>query len=161
MTNNYNGLQMHLLTMMQQQNDQSGEETNKNGLVPRQFMDLGFGGNEEGSLSPPEGRNVTPTHDKDVVGRDEQCSDSKVQKLGHSPRSVDQATEATMRKARVSVRARSEATMVSRDEIIGSVICVNFFFRVRCLDFAPINLKGFLYIDHGWMPMAEVWTEVG
>nr|AKA27895.1 WRKY protein [Salvia miltiorrhiza] len=125
MTNNYNGLQMHVLTMMHQRSDnQAGgatAEESKNGhdnglLVPRQFMDLGFGGNEEGSLSPPEGRigrDMPPAPDKDVVGGDEPCSESKVQKLAHSPRSVDQATEATMRKARVSVRARSEAAMIT------------------------------------------------
>ncbi|KAH6756561.1 WRKY family transcription factor [Perilla frutescens var. hirtella] len=123
-TNNYNGLQMHLLTMMQQQNDQTGggaAEESKNGhgnglLVPRQFMDLGFGSNEEGSLSPPEGRtgrDMPPTPDKELVGGEEQSSESKVPKLGHSPRNVDQATEATMRKARVSVRARSEAAMIT------------------------------------------------
>ena len=108
--NNYNGLQMEALTMMHNHD----AEEKKNGVTPRQFMDPGFGGNEESSLSPPEGhidRDMPAAHDKDVVGREEQGSESKVQKLAHSPRSVDQA-EATMRKARVSVRARSEAAMV-------------------------------------------------
>ncbi|XP_041992983.1 WRKY transcription factor 6-like isoform X3 [Salvia splendens] len=111
--NNYNGLQMEALTMMHNHD----AEEKKNGVVtPRQFMDPGFGDNEESSLSPPEGhidRDMPVAHDKDVVGREEQGPESKVQKLAHSPRSVDQA-EATMRKARVSVRARSEAAMVQR-----------------------------------------------
>ncbi|XP_041992982.1 probable WRKY transcription factor 31 isoform X2 [Salvia splendens] len=110
--NNYNGLQMEALTMMHNHD----AEEKKNGVVtPRQFMDPGFGDNEESSLSPPEGhidRDMPVAHDKDVVGREEQGPESKVQKLAHSPRSVDQA-EATMRKARVSVRARSEAAMIN------------------------------------------------
>lgn len=127
-TNNYNSLQMHLLTLMQQQQQQTdqtggGAEEHKNGhgnglLVPRQFMDLGFAeaaNNDETSLSSPEGRtgrDMPPAPDKDVVGGEEQCPENKVPKLGHSPKSVDQTAEATMRKARVSVRARSEAAMV-------------------------------------------------
>ncbi|KAI3457344.1 hypothetical protein Pfo_014007 [Paulownia fortunei] len=129
-TNKYNGLQMHLLTLMQQQQqqqtDQNGgvAEEHKNGhgnglLVPRQFMDLGFAAaanNDETSLSSSEGRtgrDPPPAPDKDVVGGEGQCPENKVPKLSHSPRSVDQATEATMRKARVSVRARSEAPMIT------------------------------------------------
>ena len=73
---------------------------------------MASGGYEEGSLSPPEGQTSRDVHDKDVVGDHERCLESKGQKLAHSPRSADQAAEATMRKARVSVRARSEATMV-------------------------------------------------
>lgn len=39
---------------------------------------------------------------------------NKVQKLNSANKGIDQSTEATMRKARVSVRARSEAPMVCR-----------------------------------------------
>ncbi|XP_047951748.1 probable WRKY transcription factor 31 [Salvia hispanica] len=74
---------------------------------------MASGGYEEGSLSPPEGQTSRDVHEKDVVGDHERCLESKAQKLAHSPRSADQATEATMRKARVSVRARSEATMIT------------------------------------------------
>ncbi|KAL0399835.1 UNVERIFIED_CONTAM: WRKY transcription factor 6 [Sesamum radiatum] len=122
-TNNYNGLQMHLLTLMQ--NGGSAEES-KNGqgngqVVPRQFMDLGLGAaadDDEVSLSTSSegrtGRQQPPTPDKDIGGGDQdQCSENKVARLGHSSRNVDQATEATMRKARVSVRARSEAPMIT------------------------------------------------
>ncbi|KAL6535906.1 hypothetical protein OROHE_012750 [Orobanche hederae] len=129
-TNNYNGLQMHVLTLMQQQQQQQqadqqrleAAEGHKNShdnglLVPRQFMDLGFAANsEEVSMSPSEGRagKLSPTSpDKDVEERDEQCPESKVAKHSHCSRSVDQATEATMRKARVSVRARSDAPMIT------------------------------------------------
>ncbi|KAL6554113.1 hypothetical protein OROMI_019786 [Orobanche minor] len=130
-TNNYNGLQMHVLTLMQQQQQQQQQadqqrlevaEGHKNShdnglLVPRQFMDLGFAANsEEVSMSPSEGRTgkLSPTSpDKEVEERDEQCPESKVAKHSHCSRSVDQATEATMRKARVSVRARSDAPMIT------------------------------------------------
>ncbi|KAL1555508.1 WRKY transcription factor 6-like [Salvia divinorum] len=81
--------------------------------MPRQFVDIGAGGSEEGSLSPPEGRTGGDVHGKDVVGDDERCLENKAPKLAHSPRGVDQAAEATMRKARVSVRARSDATMIT------------------------------------------------
>ncbi|KAL6554121.1 hypothetical protein OROMI_019794 [Orobanche minor] len=131
--NNYNGLQMHVLTLMQQQQQQQQQQqadqqrleateghknSHDNGLlVPRQFMDLGFAANsEEVSMSPSEGRagKLSPTSpDKDVEERDEQCPESKVAKHSHCSRSVDQATEATMRKARVSVRARSDAPMIT------------------------------------------------
>ncbi|KAL1560823.1 WRKY transcription factor 6-like [Salvia divinorum] len=100
--NKYNDLQTEALTMMHKHDSQ---EKKNEVVTPRQFMDLGFGGNEESSLSLPEGH-------IDVVGREEQGSDSKIQKLAHSPRNVDQA-EATMRKARVSVRARSDAAMIN------------------------------------------------
>ncbi|GFP79570.1 WRKY transcription factor 6 [Phtheirospermum japonicum] len=127
-TNNYNGLQMHLLTLMQQQQQQAdqrqevADQEHKNShdnsglLVPRQFMDLGFASNNDDvSLSPSEGRamgKLSPASpEKDVEGGDE--PDNKVAKHSHCPRGVDQATEATMRKARVSVRARSEAPMIT------------------------------------------------
>ncbi|KAL0362375.1 UNVERIFIED_CONTAM: WRKY transcription factor 6 [Sesamum calycinum] len=87
-TNNYNGLQMHLLTLMQNGGSaEEGKSGQGNGqVVPRQFMDLGLGA---------------------------AADDDEVARLGHSSRNVDQATEATMRKARVSVRARSEAPMIT------------------------------------------------
>ncbi|GER53231.1 WRKY DNA-binding protein 31 [Striga asiatica] len=122
-TNNYNSLQMHLLTLMQQQQGQGHEsieehkfnnshDNTNNGL--RQFMDLGFpANNDETALSPPEGKLSPASPDKEIEERDEQES-SKAAKHGHCTRSVDQAaTEATMRKARVSVRARSEASMIT------------------------------------------------
>ncbi|KAK4492808.1 hypothetical protein RD792_000133 [Penstemon davidsonii] len=114
-TNNINNLQMHLMTLMQQQQQQqqqsdhdSEDHKNVNGnglMVPRQFMDLGLaavGEADEASLSTSEGRS-----DQD------QSPENKVPKLGHSPKSADQTADATMRKARVSVRARSEAPMIT------------------------------------------------
>ncbi|XP_073296921.1 WRKY transcription factor 6-like isoform X2 [Primulina huaijiensis] len=126
-TNNYNGLQMHMINLMQQKPiDHNGgaAEEHKNGvgnglMVPRQFMDLGLAVSNdtyEASLSSSEGRigrDPPPESDKEMGGGEDQSVENKVPRLTPSPKSVDQATEATMRKARVSVRARSEAPMIT------------------------------------------------
>lgn len=160
----YNGLHMHLVSLMDQKADQDAEEqegmdvtegekkqTGNGGvLVPRQFMDLGLAANadiDEPSLSSSVGRSQDgspPGHnvevaskefgtrkngvtddallleqDKKEFGRGIEREDtpppqafatSKIPRF-NPPENVDQA-EATMRKARVSVRARSEAPMV-------------------------------------------------
>lgn len=105
---NYNTLQMQLMTVMhqQQQNDPIGGSPE----VPRKFIDFGLA-SDEPSPERRTGRDVPLTPDKDVVG-DEKSPETKSGRIGSSSRSVDQSGEATMRKARVSVRARSEAAMV-------------------------------------------------
>lgn len=136
-TNNYNTLQMHLVTVMQQQSQKAADNeqeqfsdhhARKNSSaseVPRQFINLGLGGqisaetDAEPSLSSPEGADPirSPDHlskedDVDLGSQNANWMGSnKVSRLNPS-KSVDQATEATIRKARVSVRARSEAPMV-------------------------------------------------
>lgn len=152
-TNDYNSLQMQLVTLKQQQErdhqraahddngiteehggklvvDTNKQQQNCNGfVVPRQFMDLGLAAETEvAPLSSTEGRSCrdrsrSPVNNIDgllkKIGREE-ISDkgshgwgpNKVPRLNHSPESIDQAAESTMRKARVSVRARSEAPMV-------------------------------------------------
>ncbi|XP_027062546.1 probable WRKY transcription factor 31 [Coffea arabica] len=159
-SNNYNNLQMHLMTVMQQQPQQKqdhikadnigeGQEgklplednnnkhqQNSHGLmVPRQFMDLGLAAGatvetDEASLSSSEGRSGrersrSPTNNVEAStggsdGRDDSpekgsqgWGPNKVPRLNNGSKNVDQATEATMRKARVSVRARSEAPMIT------------------------------------------------
>lgn len=129
---------MHLMTMMQQQKLEQNVELDQNDgknehrlIVPRQFMDLGLANaavgtadTDEASLSSSEGRSGydgsrSPMNNIEGSGRDDSpekgsqawCP-NKVPRLGHPSKNVDQATEATMRKARVSVRARSEAPMV-------------------------------------------------
>ena len=155
-TSNYNTVQMHLLTLMQQQHDGKAEKTEEQdqmveekleqkkpngGLrVPRQFMDLGLAAAaDEPSLSSSEGRSHdrsgSPNNNTEVAskqfglrkrgsseesrgtGREDSLDQgsegwgaNKVPRF-NSSKNVDQ-TEATMRKARVSVRARSEAPMV-------------------------------------------------
>ncbi|GLU15492.1 hypothetical protein SLE2022_319760 [Rubroshorea leprosula] len=167
-SHNYHSLQMHFLTLMQQQQQQNhaseitqehevldgkSEEKKHGVVVPRQFMDLGPSGTAETdevshssseertrSGSPPNnievasskdyvrssGKNETVAFDKDTSSirdgkrREESPEESegwgpnKVQKLNSAAKNgVDQSAEATMRKARVSVRARSEAPMIS------------------------------------------------
>ncbi|CAN6552724.1 unnamed protein product [Malus baccata var. baccata] len=173
-TNNYSALQMHLAAVVQQQHnhttaapadqssqlhhDQNAEakadQGKKQGLVPRQFLNLGPRATAEatddqvsnssseartGSASPPQNisevaspkngqigpldpANSNTFRDGKRVGRDESPESEsegwvpdKVPKLNNSaaPKPIDQSTEATMRKARVSVRARSEASMIT------------------------------------------------
>ncbi|KAK9285710.1 hypothetical protein L1049_024909 [Liquidambar formosana] len=153
---NYNALQMHMVTLMQDQKAENGEEEhekilidgkeedNKNNhsgnngglMVPRQFMDLGLAADatavdapaetDEHSLSSSEGKSRdgsrSPVNTVEVaskkefsrgIGREDRLDPSnKVPRLDPS-KNVDTTTEATMRKARVSVRARSEAPMIT------------------------------------------------
>lgn len=164
-TSNYNALQMHLFTLMQNRKSENSSDghglvdgkveddhdhhqkkindCNEAGavvvpVVPRRFMDLGLATNveaDETSLSSSEERrseSVKNGHggggeelEKKEVNRGllarEDSPDQSSQGWGQNkvPRTMssgsvkdaDQA-EATMRKARVSVRARSEAPMV-------------------------------------------------
>ena len=125
-------------------NNNNNNNTNiSNKLVPRQFMDLGLATNtenDEASMSSSEGRSGersrSPGNTGEVASSKRQSPDqssnwgsnnnnnnNKVPKFSSSSgKEVDQ-TEATMRKARVSVRARSEAPMV-----IISFIFYLFFF---------------------------------
>nr|GMD04890.1 probable WRKY transcription factor 31 isoform X1 [Ipomoea batatas] len=137
---NYSALKQHLENLMQSQNQQSSrigstqdreekkpekEET----TVPRQFLELVPAGggaaadepsqshtsSEERTLSAGSPRNNTElSRHKGIAREDSPDSESwapnKLPKL-NSSKPVDQAAEATMRKARVSVRARSEAPM--------------------------------------------------
>ncbi|KAI8558276.1 hypothetical protein RHMOL_Rhmol04G0078300 [Rhododendron molle] len=142
-TSNYNTLQMHLITLTQHQNhrnrDHKTENNSANGnpevnnnrlhggfsggqVVPRQFMDLGLASaadTDEPALSPSEEErlpvnNAAAKELCDDHAREDSPEDgsNKVARLNPA-KNVDQATEATMRKARVSVRARSEAPMIS------------------------------------------------
>lgn len=151
-TNNYNALQMHLVAVVQQQQqnqaaaDQTSQDHDQNvegkseekrheigssgALVPRQFLNLGpreeTKTDNEVSNSSSEARTRSASPQNNVstngkrVGREESPESetqgwvpNKVPKLNSPPKPIDQATEATMRKARVSVRARSEAPMIT------------------------------------------------
>ncbi|KAK4439364.1 WRKY transcription factor 6 [Sesamum alatum] len=151
-SNNYSALQMHLITLMQQQHnsradstqeqevvDRKSEETksavNGGPIVPRQFLDLApaavaaaavsqmadehsNSSSEERTLSGSPHNNTELSRNK-RIGREESpesegWAPNKALKLNsNSTKPVDQSAEATMRKARVSVRARSEAPMIS------------------------------------------------
>lgn len=138
-TDNYNTLQMHLVTVMQQQSqraadheleqfsDQHARKNSGASEFPRKFINLGLGQisaetDAEPSLSSPEGGDPirSPVSNMDHLSKEDDVDQgsqntwmgsNKVSRLNPS-KSVDQATEATIRKARVSVRARSEAPMV-------------------------------------------------
>uniref|UniRef100_M1BZU6 WRKY1a transcription factor n=1 Tax=Solanum tuberosum TaxID=4113 RepID=M1BZU6_SOLTU len=133
-TNNYTALQMHLATLMQQQQQQQISTTqnthdqiveakfDQEKIVPGRFLELGRSDNDlsHNSHSSSEERTVSksPRNDTQVTrhnkaGREESPESeswvpNKVPKLNSS-----MPTDATMRKARVSVRARSEAPMIS------------------------------------------------
>lgn len=173
-TSNYNTLQMHLMSLMQNQSkannseghgvfdgkaeEKKGGDNNGGGaVVPRQFMDLGLaaanGETDEPSLSSSEerrsgsagnniqnGRGGGGDHDGPVFDQEkkdfdrahtvrEDGPDHSNNSQGWVPNKVPrfnsskeaEQTEATMRKARVSVRARSEAPMVLLLNLINSV----------------------------------------
>lgn len=154
-TNNYSALQMHIVTVMQQQNSRAETiqqreipeekfENKKDGsgdhqgqIVPRQFLDLVPSGGDNQSHSSSEERTQSGSDINNIelsnngnrlhaigkrVGKEdspqsESRNPNKAPKLiassNSTPNAIDQATEATMRKARVSVRARSEAPMIT------------------------------------------------
>ncbi|XVF87770.1 hypothetical protein PTKIN_Ptkin18bG0147400 [Pterospermum kingtungense] len=164
-SSNYTALQMHLMTLMQQQTNRGAKTAQEHEIqvgksevkkqeviLPRQFMDLGPSGtaetdkmsnslSEERTLSGSPPNNVEAAskdyissknenisqfdhqetssfRDGKRIGREESPESdgwgpNKVQKLNNPAKPIDQSTEATMRKARVSVRARSEAPMIT------------------------------------------------
>lgn len=141
-SNNYNALQMQYVTLMQQQQqqdlrngsiqqqDQKAADYLSNQVsvaVPRQFMDLGPSSHSHDSSSEEKtlsgstlnavelSKNVD-RDGKTNVGREDTpdsnvWSSNKVPKLAVAE-NAEQINDATMRKVRVSVRARSEAPMV-------------------------------------------------
>ncbi|KAE9616798.1 hypothetical protein Lal_00034974 [Lupinus albus] len=140
---NYKALQIYLVNLMRDQNGGGKVEErmkrkqieNNEVFVPRKFMDLGLATNiAETEIEEPSsssGNNNIEVASKELVttskngngsssGSDEGLVVDKEKKdinngggIESPPKSVDQAAEATMRKARVSVRARSEATMIT------------------------------------------------
>lgn len=146
-TVNYNTLQSHLVTIMQEKERTDDRKTIHDGggggdqqmMVP--LMDLGLSAptaietdeNSQSSSEHDENSRSPPIHNnnnKMIVQGDEspeqgsqgvKVGSNKVPRLSASKTntntststSIDQATEATIRKARVSVRARSEAPMIA------------------------------------------------
>ncbi|XP_055805350.1 probable WRKY transcription factor 31 isoform X2 [Solanum dulcamara] len=114
--------------------DEEKKQENNGTIVPRQFMELGPSGSkpdpmdepshshsssEERTLSGSPRNNIELVSKDKAIGREESpesesWAPNKAPKLmNSSSKPVEQSTEATMRKARVSVRARSEAPMIS------------------------------------------------
>ncbi|PKA62490.1 putative WRKY transcription factor 42 [Apostasia shenzhenica] len=128
-TSNYNKLHMQIISIMQQRSHQiipqiqQGEEEDG---MPRRFTDVGRGAEaDEPSHSSTDGssrdRSPSPMNNAEkvtiagdgsgVFGEERPEKPGKLLNFVSKP--ADQAQEATMRKARVSVRARSEAPMIS------------------------------------------------
>lgn len=132
-SNNYTALQMQLLTLMQQQQnstthhdhnnstqlvqniqvDEEKKEENGGMLVPRQFLELSNNQmSNEQSDSSSEERTLSgssPHRDQEKeIPESEGWAPNKAPRLSPT-KPVEQSA---MRKARVSVRARSEAPMV-------------------------------------------------
>ncbi|KAK4284337.1 hypothetical protein QN277_001185 [Acacia crassicarpa] len=103
MSNNYTALQLHLAGLIQQRQQHNqhdhhdlqvvGKSEEKKQVTARQFIELGSGDDEVSNSSSDERtQSASPNNDQSTTTA---------------------TTEATMRKARVSVRARSEAPMIS------------------------------------------------
>ncbi|XP_031501372.1 WRKY transcription factor 6-like [Nymphaea colorata] len=123
----------------EEEEDKVGDQLVESGgrrIMPRQFMDPGpaagaAADTEETLQSSSEERSISPVNTTEVVSKEivsvhspdqlrEESPDRASQgwvhkspKLQQAAKSVEQAAEATMRKARVSVRARSEAPMIT------------------------------------------------
>ncbi|XP_078445788.1 WRKY transcription factor 6-like [Wolffia australiana] len=127
MTANYNSLYLnlsHLLQQKKQPNPEGLREVEKKVVAPRQFIDLGLAATaQEASNSLTEerspGESASPTNTaggENSPQRDESLVwASKMGPNNHHAVTVasDPQQEAIMRKARVSVRARSDAPMIS------------------------------------------------
>ncbi|KAI3741023.1 hypothetical protein L1987_58687 [Smallanthus sonchifolius] len=121
-SNNYKALQMQLVTLMQQQEQALSIQKQDHLIsqqVPRQFMELGPNTTQELTTSSSEEKTISASilnkaELPKTVGR-EDTPDSDVWMSNKVPKLIvpDQTNEATMRKVRVSVRARSEASMIS------------------------------------------------
>ncbi|KAM0842026.1 hypothetical protein ACQ4PT_058622 [Festuca glaucescens] len=134
-TNSYQALQMHLVALMQPPPTQpqqppgheDGGKTEQGAMVPRQFLGLGPSGAgadvaEEPSNSSTEvgSPRRSSSNGNDGPERSENPADGPSTagwlpgRLGAAAKGHDQqAQDATMRKARVSVRARSEAPIIA------------------------------------------------
>lgn len=130
-TNNYSALQTHLTTLIQQQQNGGGSGLT---VPPRPFT--GHTEVEDASQSSSEGKsggepsrspvnNVESVSEENSLEKGPTSSSVKVTRTGQGSKSsssnIDQATEATIRKARVSVRARSEAAMVCTQIKLNSI----------------------------------------
>ncbi|XP_071709469.1 WRKY transcription factor 6-like [Rutidosis leptorrhynchoides] len=116
-TNNYIALQMHIANEIQKQQNQNVDHGSV--LASKQLTELGP--NSHNSLSDERtesGNGVELSKNDDKFGKRENTPDSnglvsnKIPKLNTS-KNVEPPNDSTMRKARVSVRARSEAPMIT------------------------------------------------
>ncbi|GKB07550.1 probable WRKY transcription factor 31 [Tanacetum coccineum] len=127
-SNNYSALQVQFVALMQQQEQEKKQVDNLSQqvsvAVPRQFMEMTSrdSSSEEKTLSGSGLNTAELSKNVDIDGkstiRREDTPDSNVWTSNKVPRLVapetnEQTNDATMRKVRVSVRARSEAPMIT------------------------------------------------
>ncbi|XP_051224114.1 WRKY transcription factor 6 [Lolium perenne] len=137
-TNSYQALQMHLVALMQQRNQlqlppaqpqqpphhEDGGKTEQVAMVPRQFLGLGPSGaggadvveepsNSSTEVGSPRRSSSNGNDDPEPAAAAMTGQQLGVAPKGHDQQQQQQAQEATMRKARVSVRARSEAPIIA------------------------------------------------
>lgn len=127
---NYDALQMHLFSLTQRQpqpksNNESIHKAVEDGggvVAPRQFMDLGPSGNaqcepsQSSTASPDRIPNSPALINNEIAPLDDDDYSSKAPKPSTS-NGAEPAQQVIMRKARVSVRARSETPMVANQLI--------------------------------------------
>ncbi|KAJ0438531.1 putative transcription factor WRKY family [Helianthus annuus] len=116
-TNNYTALKLHVANEMQKQQNQKVEHHQE--MVAKQLIELGPTSHDSSSEERTQsgstkngdhkagkrnGRENTPDSDAWIANKVPKLNGSKI---------VEQPNESTMRKARVSVRARSEAPMIT------------------------------------------------
>lgn len=111
-TNNYSVLQMQVASVMEQrQKENSTSSQEKKPMINGTRLLLKSGEEQSNSSSEDKTISGSPTLKNKRAGREE--SPESAQKKYTKTNSDQSVAEATMRKARVSVRARSEASMVS------------------------------------------------
>ncbi|KAL9275529.1 WRKY transcription factor 42-like protein, partial [Drosera capensis] len=114
--NNYSALQLQLLATMQQKD--KDEDQNKVVQAKSEKTDQSLTSSDERTLdqsdSPRVNKGTMVSHGREESpgSEDQVWGSNKIPKLNNA-KVVEQAADATMRKARVSVRARSEAPMIS------------------------------------------------
>ncbi|KAI3795725.1 hypothetical protein L1987_38382 [Smallanthus sonchifolius] len=122
-SNNYTALQIHVANEMQKQQNQKVDHESE--IVQKQLIELGPTSHDSlseertqsgSTLNPVE---LSKNGDKTSKRNGRECTpdsdgwvSNKVPKL-NLPKIVEQSNESNMRKARVSVRARSEAPMIT------------------------------------------------
>lgn len=124
-THSYNALQIQFIALMQgQQNTTNNVDEVKavsvknqekaSAMVPRQFMDLGPAYANESNIGKPS-QSLTEFHSTESASSPTISKENSLDQAQTLPSSKgsQEPQEATMRKARVSVRARSEAPMIT------------------------------------------------
>ncbi|XP_076882968.1 WRKY transcription factor 6-like [Bidens hawaiensis] len=121
----YNILEMHVATMMQQKQGEKSRKEEGCMRAPRPLMDLGIAAAQMTAKNDEKCRSDGRSQHEYTRSVEKECAEvsqegyDRVQRLNSlkgdnlDNEDVDQSNEATIRRARVSVRARSEASVIS------------------------------------------------